>query len=74
VANRSCAAGSWFTELRTLDDDDGDLANGTPHAAAIFAAVTLSWVALDSGRASQLALVNSPPGAAHRSFPISRGI
>ena len=33
---RSCASGSWFTELRTLDDDDGNLANGTPHAAAIF--------------------------------------
>ena len=33
-----CAATSWFTTLRTIDDDDGNLANGTPHAAAIFAA------------------------------------
>ncbi len=38
ASNRSCAAGSWFTGLRTVDDDDGNLANGTPHAAAIFAA------------------------------------
>ena len=33
-----CSASSWFTKLRTIDDDDGNLANGTPHAAAIFAA------------------------------------
>ena len=33
-----CAAGSWFLQLRMADDDDGNLANGTPHAAAIFAA------------------------------------
>ncbi len=33
-----CGAGSWFTKFRTVDDDDGNLANGTPHAAAIYAA------------------------------------
>jgi hypothetical protein len=33
-----CAATSWFSKLRAVDDDDGNLANGTPHAAAIFAA------------------------------------
>jgi subtilisin-like proprotein convertase family protein len=33
-----CSATSWFSRLRTIDDDDGNLANGTPHAAAIFAA------------------------------------
>jgi subtilisin-like proprotein convertase family protein len=33
-----CAATSWFSKLRNMDDDDGNLANGTPHAAAIFAA------------------------------------
>lgn len=33
-----CGATSWFTKLRTIDDDDGNLANGTPHAAAIYAA------------------------------------
>ena len=33
-----CSVASWFQKLRTVDDDDGDLANGTPHAAAIFAA------------------------------------
>jgi hypothetical protein len=33
-----CSASSWFQKIRTVDDDDGNLANGTPHAAAIFAA------------------------------------
>ena len=33
-----CSATSWFQKLRNVDDDDGNLANGTPHAAAIFAA------------------------------------
>lgn len=33
-----CAATSWFSKVRVQDDDDGNLANGTPHAAAIFAA------------------------------------
>jgi hypothetical protein len=33
-----CNANGWFNELRTADDDDGNLANGTPHAAAIYAA------------------------------------
>ncbi len=33
-----CSVTSWFQKLRTVDDDDGNLANGTPHAAAIFAA------------------------------------
>ena len=33
-----CATTSWFSRLRIIDDDDGNLANGTPHAVAIFAA------------------------------------
>lgn len=37
-ASDGCGAGSWFTQMRVADDDDGDLSNGTPHASAIFAA------------------------------------
>jgi subtilisin-like proprotein convertase family protein len=33
-----CFATSLFTRLRLIDDDDGNLANGTPHGGAIFAA------------------------------------
>jgi hypothetical protein len=33
-----CSVGSWFHKMLVVDDNDGNLANGTPHAAAIFAA------------------------------------
>ncbi len=33
-----CAAGTLFRTFRVADDDDGNLANGTPHGGAIFAA------------------------------------
>ncbi len=33
-----CGAGNWFMEMMAADDDDGNMANGTPHGAAIFAA------------------------------------
>lgn len=33
-----CSASSWFQKIRTIDDNDSNLTNGTPHAAAIFAA------------------------------------
>jgi hypothetical protein len=34
----SCLATSWYQKMRAVDDDDGNLANGTPHAAQLFAA------------------------------------
>jgi uncharacterized repeat protein (TIGR01451 family) len=40
-----CAVNSWFSKLRVQDDDDGNLANGTPHAAAIFAAFNRHGIA-----------------------------
>jgi trimeric autotransporter adhesin len=33
-----CGTGNWFTTFRAIDDDDGNLTNGTPHGAAIYAA------------------------------------
>jgi hypothetical protein len=36
--SNSCGATSWYQRMRVADDDDGNLANGTPHAAALFAA------------------------------------
>jgi subtilisin-like proprotein convertase family protein len=40
-----CSAVSWFQKVRFVDDDDGNLANGTPHAAAIFAAFSRHKIA-----------------------------
>jgi hypothetical protein len=52
-----CGAGTWFTKFRTIDDDDGNLANGTPHAAAIFAAFARHNIAC--GTASDASNQNS---------------
>jgi hypothetical protein len=40
-----CGVTAWFTKLLNADDDDGNLANGTPHAAAIFAAFARHGIA-----------------------------
>jgi subtilisin-like proprotein convertase family protein len=34
----SCFATHWYQRMLVADDDDGDLSNGTPHAAELFAA------------------------------------
>jgi hypothetical protein len=36
--SNGCNIGSLWNAFRTLDDDDGDLTNGTPHGGALFAA------------------------------------
>jgi len=36
--SNGCGIGNWFSTYRFVDDDDGNLANGTPHANLIFAA------------------------------------
>ncbi len=40
-----CATTSWFQKFRVVDDDDGNLNNGTPHAASIFAAFNRHGIA-----------------------------
>ncbi|HKH47209.1 MAG TPA: pre-peptidase C-terminal domain-containing protein [Thermoanaerobaculia bacterium] len=46
-----CNTGSLWKTLRAVDDDDGNLANGTPHSAALFAAFNRHGIACttDSG-------------------------
>ncbi|MFY9825657.1 MAG: choice-of-anchor D domain-containing protein [Thermoanaerobaculia bacterium] len=43
-----CNAGSWWKAMRAVDDDDGDLTNGTPHGAALFAAFNRHGIACPS--------------------------
>jgi hypothetical protein len=38
LTSNSCLSTSWYQRLRVADDEDGNLANGTPHAAAFFSA------------------------------------
>ncbi|MEP7010819.1 MAG: hypothetical protein ABJC13_10885 [Acidobacteriota bacterium] len=36
--SNGCNIGSWWKTMRAMDDDDGNLANGTPHSCQLFAA------------------------------------
>jgi subtilisin-like proprotein convertase family protein len=47
-ASDGCNVDAWFQKLRTIDDDDGNPANGTPHAGAIFAAFDRHKIACGS--------------------------
>ena len=38
ATTNGCGAANFFSVFRVIDDDDGNLANGTPHASAIYAA------------------------------------
>ena len=38
TTSSGCAATSWFMGMLTADDDNGNLTDGTPHAASLFAA------------------------------------
>ena len=37
-SSNGCGTGSFFSVFRVIDDCDGDLSNGTPHASAIYSA------------------------------------
>ena len=57
----SCFATSWYSKMRAVDDDDGNLANGTPHAAQIFAAFNRHAIACGAaGDASNQSTATCP--------------
>jgi trimeric autotransporter adhesin len=43
--SNGCGAGSNWKTMRAVDDDDGNLANGTPHSAALYAAFNRHGIA-----------------------------
>jgi trimeric autotransporter adhesin len=43
--SNGCGTGNWWKTMRAVDDDDGDLTNGTPHSAALFAAFNRHGIA-----------------------------
>ncbi len=40
-----CSAGNWWKVMRAVDDDDGNLTNGTPHGGSLFAAFNRHGIA-----------------------------
>lgn len=60
-----CNANGWYNTMRVADDDDGNLSNGTPHAAAIFAAFNRHAIACGAaGDASNQSSSSCPALAA----------
>ncbi len=40
-----CGTGNWWKTMRAVDDDDGNLSNGTPHGGALYAAFNRHGIA-----------------------------
>jgi fibronectin type 3 domain-containing protein len=62
--SNGCSAGSLWKVMRLVDDDDGNLNNGTPHGAALFAAFNRHGIACttDTGASTTFAGC-TPPSA-----------
>src|SRR6185503_16287000 len=61
-----CGTDSWWRALRAVDDDDGDLSNGTPHSCQLFAAFDRHGIACaaDPGANVCFAGCTAPPAPA----------
>ncbi|HEX3528659.1 MAG TPA: hypothetical protein VH988_16475 [Thermoanaerobaculia bacterium] len=57
-----CGTGSWWKTMRAVDDDDGNLANGTPHGGSLFAAFNRHGIACttDAGASTSFAGCAAP--------------
>jgi trimeric autotransporter adhesin len=58
-----CNVGSLFKIMRMVDDDDGNLANGTPHGGAIFAALNRHGIACASDAGASTTFAGCAPPA-----------
>jgi hypothetical protein len=60
--SNGCSAGNWWKTMRAVDDDDGNLANGTPHGGALFAAFNRHGIACttDAGASTTFAGCTPP--------------
>ncbi|MGE4190082.1 MAG: pre-peptidase C-terminal domain-containing protein, partial [Thermoanaerobaculia bacterium] len=61
-SSNGCFTGSYFRAMRTIDDDNGNLSDGTPHGGAIAAAFNRHGIACttDSGWNTTNAAVTPP--------------
>jgi hypothetical protein len=60
--SNGCSAGSLWKVMRAVDDDDGNLTNGTPHGGALFAAFNRHGIACttDTGASTTFAGCTPP--------------
>ncbi|HEY0782127.1 MAG TPA: hypothetical protein VGE98_06730, partial [Thermoanaerobaculia bacterium] len=58
-----CSAGSLWRAMRAVDDDDGNLANGTPHSCKLFAAMDRHGLACAGDAAANVCFAGFTPPA-----------
>jgi len=63
-SSSGCVTGSLFRIFRTVDDDNGNLADGTPHGGAIFAAFNRHGLACSTDAGASLTFAGCTPPAA----------
>ncbi len=62
--SNGCSAGSLWKVFRAVDDDDGNLNNGTPHGAALFAAFNRHGIACTTDAGASTTFAGCTPPAA----------
>jgi hypothetical protein len=61
--SHGCAAGTYWRALRAVDDDDGNLANGTPNGGALFAAFNRHLIACTTDAGASVTFAGCTPPA-----------
>lgn len=61
--SHGCVVDSWWRAMRAVDDDDGDLSNGTPHSCHLFAAFDRHGIACPSDPAADVCFSACAPPA-----------
>jgi hypothetical protein len=69
--SNGCGTGNWWKTMRAVDDDDGNLSNGTPHGGALFAAFNRHGIACttDAGASTTFAGCTPPATPAVTATP-----
>jgi hypothetical protein len=62
--SNGCSAGSLWKVMRAVDDDDGNLSNGTPHGGALFAAFNRHSIACTTDAGASTTFAGCTPPAA----------
>ncbi|HEV7505311.1 MAG TPA: hypothetical protein VGS07_10400 [Thermoanaerobaculia bacterium] len=62
--SNGCSAGSLWKVMRAVDDDDGNLNNGTPHGGALFAAFNRHSIACTTDTGASTTFAGCTPPAA----------
>ncbi|HEX4964443.1 MAG TPA: hypothetical protein VF173_26745 [Thermoanaerobaculia bacterium] len=69
-ASDGCGTGSLWKTFRVVDDDDGNLSNGTPHGGALFAAFNRHAIACTTDAGANVTFSGCTPPAA----PVLSGV